>query len=170
MNNCRSHVEIAAHGGIEGDLPDEIAVIAERVIPKDTPVRRERIGIIHVEIGHDPDLTESEGDALAKLIGTLHRVLEEGGLNGTQIVVVVALEAQNILIGKVGNRRSVELILQPGAGAGPYDAVDGIGGSAPGRLVEKTRGGGGADLSDGVRRERREKTNKTGNFQHGMLV
>jgi hypothetical protein len=71
------HVQIAAHSGIERDGFDDVAIIVESVIAKDSPVGRKRVSMNARLLGDYPDFAERERHTLAQLILPGNGILKE---------------------------------------------------------------------------------------------
>jgi hypothetical protein len=131
------HVQIAAHGGIEGDGFDDVSIVSKRVVAENPPVGRIRVGVRHSRFGRNhPNLAQDESDSLPELILAGDGVLKEGGLHGGEVAV---RRPRGIERGLVGQIRGVqrELPLQPVVDAHLLELYDGGGSGSPGGLIEE---------------------------------
>ena len=71
------HVQVAAHRGIERDVPHQVAIVAERAVHQHALIGDDRAGVVDVDRRHDPDLVQCPCHALAQLIGAGQREVHE---------------------------------------------------------------------------------------------
>ena len=62
------HVEIAAHGGVQRDIAQQLPKAAERIGVQQLLIGLHPTGEPHVDARDDEDLSQREGDALAQLV------------------------------------------------------------------------------------------------------
>ena len=116
------HAQVLAHDRVQRDLPEEVAVVPERVAEQDVLVGGEPPLVLAeaVRPGDDEDLAEGEGDALAEL------VLGTDRLTPPDVdVLVPAIRLRRARQTRAhGIRRQRELRVDPRLGPEPAGRLD----------------------------------------------
>ncbi len=143
-----ARVEEEAHGRVEREVLQQVAIVAEGAVDQEVQVRRE-LARPRDRVGRDDvELVEGERHPLAQLVGRVHRVSEERRVVGMRRVVVpVAVDVAGARLvvrherkARIERRRQRVLRRQPRQVSDAEHAADLGVLRAPGGLLKEPRG------------------------------